>query len=74
MERSLDEPMSVTTAKNVIINTIHAKVKVAIITNAAVIMFLGNGAATVVAVNAEDGRWEVMEGRQAWLRKGFSSA
>lgn len=50
---TLDQPVTFTTARGAIINTLWAQIVVSMLTDAAVIMFVGNGATTVVAVDAE---------------------
>jgi hypothetical protein len=50
---ALDQPVTLTAARGTIINTSWAQIVVSMLANAAVIMFIGNGVTTVVAVNAK---------------------
>jgi len=54
LNKTLDHPVSITFTENTVIDTCLTEIKVAIITNAAVVMLIWDGIAAVVAVDRED--------------------
>ena len=54
LDRALDQPMIIATAENSIVDTLLAKIKVAVIASAAMVVLAWDSLVAMVAVNGED--------------------